>query len=126
MAKILLIDDEPMVRAAVSAALIAAGHDVAQARNGMEGLEIFSQNDFSLVITDIIMDEIEGIETIIELKKKCPDQKIIAISGGGKLGAMTHLDLALKFGAEKILEKPFRLEELFSAVNELTNSPKVK
>lgn len=122
MAKILLIDDEPMVRASVSAALIASGHEVTLAQNGLEGLELFSQDDFNLVITDIIMDEVEGIETIIELKKKRPDQKIIAISGGGKLGAKTHLDLALKFGAEKILEKPFRLAELFSAINDLTNS----
>lgn len=122
MAKILLIDDEPMVRASVSAALIASGHEVTLAQNGLEGLELFSQGDFNLVITDIIMDEVEGIETIIELKKKRPDQKIIAISGGGKLGAKTHLDLALKFGAEKILEKPFRLAELFSAINDLTNS----
>lgn len=122
MAKILLIDDEPMVRASVSAALVASGHEVVLAKNGLEGLELFSQGDFNLVITDIIMDEVEGIETIIELKKKRPDQKIIAISGGGKLGAKTHLDLALKFGAEKILEKPFRLAELFSAINDLTNS----
>lgn len=126
MAKILLIDDEPMVRAAVSAALVSVGHEVTPAQNGMEGLEIFSQGDFSLVITDIIMDEMEGLETIIELKKKSPHQKIMAISGGGKLGARTHLDLALKFGAEKVLEKPFRLAELFSVVNELTNSGKIK
>ncbi len=126
MAKILLIDDEPMVRAAVSAALISAGHDVTPAQNGVEGLEIFSQGDFGLVITDIIMDEMEGLETIIELKKKSPLQKIMAISGGGKLGARTHLDLALKFGAEKILEKPFRLADLLSAVNDLTNSNKIK
>lgn len=126
MAKILLIDDEPMVRASVSAALVSAGHEVTPAQNGMEGLEIFSRGDFSLVITDIIMDEMEGLETIIELKKKSPHQKIMAISGGGKLGARTHLDLALKFGAEKVLEKPFRLAELFSVVNELTNSGKIK
>lgn len=124
MAKILLIDDEPMVRASVSAALVAAGHEVAEAQNGLEGLELFSQSEFNIVITDIIMDEIEGIETIIELKKKRPDQKIIAISGGGKLGAKTHLDLALKFGADKILEKPFRSADLFSAINAMTNPPR--
>lgn len=122
MARILVIDDDPMARTVISEMLISEGHDPFLANDGSEGLEAFFKEKFDLVITDIIMPGVEGIETIIELRKKFQDVKIIAVSGGGRLGAYSHLELAEKIGAQKTLAKPIRKNILINAVNQLLNS----
>lgn len=122
MARILVIDDDSMARTVMSEMLASAGHDTVQAGDGKDGLAIFFDSNFDLVITDIIMQEVEGIQTIIELKKNTPDLKIIAISGGGRLSAHSHLQLAEKFGAQKTLVKPIRKNDLLVAVAEVLNS----
>lgn len=119
MANILVIDDDPMARDFIAEALSQKGHHAATASNGREGLDLFGTAPFDLVITDIIMPEVEGIETIMQLKKEKPDVKIIAISGGGKISAYSHLSLAQKFGVKKTLEKPFGKADLFAAVHEV-------
>lgn len=122
MARILVIDDDPMARIVISEMLISEGHEPFMANDGSEGLEAFFKEKFDLVITDIIMPGVEGIQTIIELRKKFQDVKIIAVSGGGRLGAYSHLELAEKIGAQKTLAKPIRKSKLLDAVNELLDS----
>lgn len=119
MARILVIDDDPMARDIVVEILSRKGHQAVAACNGRQGLEQFHNADFDLVITDIIMPDVEGIETIIQLRKDKPDVKIIAISGGGKISAYSHLSLAEKFGVKKTLAKPFSKADLLTAVDEL-------
>jgi len=119
MARILVIDDDPMARDIVVEILSQKGHQAVEACNGRQGLEQFHNADFDLVITDIIMPDVEGIETIIQLRKDKPDVKIIAISGGGKISAYSHLSLAEKFGVKKTLAKPFSKADLLTAVDEL-------
>ncbi|MBC7365552.1 MAG: response regulator [Undibacterium sp.] len=83
------------------------GHTVIEARNGREGLELSPRAVADLVITDIVMPEKEGLEVLVELRKKQPPVKIIAMSGGGRQHARGSLHIAQALGAAKVLEKPF-------------------
>ena len=86
MARILLIDDDDSVRTMLRLTLVHFGHTVIEARDGKEGLELFQNTDVDLLITDIVMPEKEGLEVLMELRKrKHPPVKIIAISGGDYL-----------------------------------------
>jgi two-component system, chemotaxis family, chemotaxis protein CheY len=119
MAAILVIDDDPMAREIITEMLSQNGHRAVNASDGGEGLELFKNGAFDLVITDMIMPEVEGVETIIQLRKDNPDVKIIAISGGGRISAYSHLSIAEKFGVMKTLTKPFAKDDLLKAVDEL-------
>ena len=118
MARILVVDDEELARFTIRDILETAGHEVAEAANGKEAIESQTAGPFDLIITDIIMPEKEGVETIIELKRDYPDLKIIAISGGGRTKNLDFLQLADEFGADKILAKPFSEDELLERVND--------
>jgi CheY-like chemotaxis protein len=117
---ILLIDDEEAFRSVLKQVLLNAGYEVMEASNGAEGIKSFHERPANIIITDIIMPEKEGIETIIELKKAYPDVKIIAMSGGGWYGTDIDFDMAKKLGA-RTLDKPFALQELLDVVDELLN-----
>ena len=85
MANIYVFDDEPSILLMIKKMLEKAGHSVDIALNGREGMELFKKSMPDLLITDIIMPEKEGLETIFELRSKYPKLKIIAISGGGRI-----------------------------------------
>jgi CheY-like chemotaxis protein len=119
MQRILVIDDEPQLRAVLKRFLEIEGYEVEVAADGREALRIYAGKPADLVITDLIMPEKEGIETIRELKDSYPGIKIIAMSGGGRLGPETYLTLARKLGAQRTLSKPFELKALGDAVREL-------
>jgi len=108
MARILIIDDEYFVRALVTRILERNGHEIFEATDGQEGIEFFERGgQVDLVITDIFMPEMDGIETLRHLKEKNPDLKIVVISGGGKGLAKGYLPAAAAFGADATIEKPF-------------------
>ena len=113
MARILLIDDDDSVRTMLRLTLAHFGHTVIEARNGKEGLELFQHANADLLITDIVMPEKEGLEVLMELRKKHPPVKIIAISGGD------YLHMAKLMGAAKVLAKPFSTNVLIEAIDEL-------
>jgi CheY-like chemotaxis protein len=117
---VLLIDDEKAFRSVLRQVLSTAGYDVIEAANGAEGIQRFNEKPADMIITDIIMPEKEGIETIIELKKAHPDVKFIAMSGGGWYGTDIDFDMAKKLGA-RTLNKPFALQELLDVVADLLN-----
>lgn len=117
MARILVVDDEELARFTIREILESAEHEVTEAFNGIEAISRQKEQPFDLVITDIIMPEKEGVETIIELRKDFPDLKIIGISGGGRTRNMDFLELAKQFGAERILAKPFTADELLENVD---------
>jgi DNA-binding NtrC family response regulator len=119
MKKILIIDDETHILLMLKKMLERAGYEIDLAANGNEGLYLFKSAPSDLVITDIIMPEKEGLETIREMKRMQPGLKIIAMSGGGKISADNYLETAKIFGASKILEKPFTQQKMVSAVQEL-------
>ena len=116
MFRILVIDDDVQVRKMLRLTLAAEGFDVMEAQDGKVAMRLFRQDPADLVITDLIMPEKEGIETIIELKRDYPGIKIIAISGGGRIDPKDYLYLAEKLGAQITLEKPFSRKEVLDAV----------
>lgn len=118
MAKILLIDDEATVRATLRDMLEEAGHEVLEAGDGDEGLAVLDANTADAVITDLIMPQKEGIETIREVRARFPTMKILAISGGSA-GHMDYLEFAQKLGADKVLSKPLDFDELAQTVSAL-------
>lgn len=116
MARLLLIDDDSLVRQTLQLALARAGHAVFAAENGREGLAVLDREAVDLVITDIIMPEGEGIETILEIRRRAPAIPIIAISGGGRTGHLDFLGIAQMFGATSVLAKPFTPAVLIASV----------
>ncbi len=123
MRKILIIDDDEQMRNLLCRAMEYAGFEVEVAENGREGQRFFEErSSFDLVITDLIMPEQEGMETITFLRKNYPEVKIIAISGGGRIGPETYLPAALELGANRAFAKPFALDDLRTAVNELLDT----
>lgn len=116
MARILLIDDEELVLSTLQAALSKAGHEVVTAKNGTDGLAAFRRQPVDLVITDIIMPDKEGIETIIEMRRQTATLPIIAISGGGQSHKSMFLQAAGTLGATRTLAKPFSPSQLVEMV----------
>ena len=114
--RVLLIDDEQMVRKIVRKMLERSGHEVTEAENGRLGLEQLKTGTFDLVITDIIMPEMEGVETLMTVREQYPSVKVIAMSGGGRTGNIDFLSAAEKLGASAILHKPFTLGSLTAAI----------
>ena len=117
MAEILVIDDHNGDRYIIVEALIGLGHRVLQAKNGAEGLALYQKNLPALVVTDIVMPEKDGIETIRELRRIAPHLPILAVSG------TEHSDFYLSavtlFGADGVLAKPFSFDGLIRAVANL-------
>ena len=117
MAHVLIVEDEEGVRRVIKRILSGAGYDVSEAANGKEAVSICKRNNPpDLIITDIIMPDKEGLETIQEIKDASADIKIIAISGGGQSGPLTYLEIAKKLGADATLGKPFLPQDLLKVV----------
>jgi DNA-binding response OmpR family regulator len=117
MAKILVIDDDPEVRGLLARVLKGAGHTVHKAENGRKGIELFHRIHPALVITDIVMPDTDGIETIRELRGEASPLPILAISEGSDLHI--YLRAAIALGATAALEKPFANDELLAVVGKL-------
>ncbi len=118
MAKILVIDDDEQIRSLLTRVFISLKYDVRTAENGAVGIKMLREESVDLVVTDILMPEKEGLETIMEVKKDFPDMKIIAISGGDRDGC-DFLPMTKPLGADRSLRKPFSIEEITQVVKEL-------
>lgn len=117
--RILIIDDDDQIRILLRQVMEWAGHEVIEAADGREGMIQQRKQQADLVITDLIMPEQEGLETITLLKKEYPLVKIIAISGGGRIGPDAYLPAAQELGADRVFSKPFDVRELATTVREL-------
>ena len=117
--RVLLIDDNPDFCENYGFLLEDQGYRVVTALSGREGLAYFGRERFDLVITDILMPDVEGIETIRELRKQDKDIPIIAVSGGGRNAADSYLQAAALMGAQRTLHKPFSFTTLNRTVEEL-------
>jgi len=119
MARILIIEDDDEVREYLESVLSRAGYQCESACDGKEGVEIFLADPADLVITDIIMPEKDGIETIMDLRRKNSSLKVIAISGGGRAEPENYLHSAKLLGANRTMKKPFSNEEMLEAIKDL-------
>jgi CheY-like chemotaxis protein len=122
MARILVIDDARFVRDVLRHFLEAAGHEVLEAEDGDQAIGIYQQQTPELVISDVIMPNKDGIETLRELRQINPQIKVIAISGGARSGNLDYLEVARKLGADAILSKPFSRALLLQVVDGVLKS----
>lgn len=120
MARILIIDDDPDICRLLQRCLDRGGYDCCTIANGKMALRMMEDIPMDLVVTDLIMPEQEGLETILKIRDAYPGTKILAISGGGKGPAETYLKIAGKMGADEVLRKPFPPRRFLKLVEKLT------
>lgn len=121
MAGILLVEDDDDLRAMLKESLEKRRHKITEASNGREALNKFKSSVTDLVITDLLMPEQDGIGLIMELRKIKPDIKLVAISGGGKIGPSNYLDVARTLGADAVFPKPFNLYDFIEEIEKLAD-----
>lgn len=115
--RVLVVDDDHDVRLVLCRMLESGGYETAEARHGREALETALESPFDVLITDLIMPEQEGIETIQQFHQFYPHMKIIAISGAY---GSDYLRIAKHLGAHEVMQKPLRLELVLNTVSRLT------
>ena len=120
MAKILIIDDDRQLCGFLHELLTENGHEVLEATDGEQGLELYKKFAADIIIVDLFMPKKGGVMTIVDLRIVNPGVKIIAISGGGVGPAIGHLSVAKHLGADHVLAKPFRHDELLDLVAKLS------
>jgi DNA-binding response OmpR family regulator len=118
-ARILVIDDNMDLARVLAQALQQAGHTVWMTEDAKEGMRLLQQHPIDILITDLVMPEQDGIETIQSARKLRPNVRIIAISGDAPRHAAIYLQMAEKLGADRSLLKPFHLGALFAAIEEV-------
>jgi CheY-like chemotaxis protein len=133
MKSVLVIDDEPSIRTVLQRVLEKAGYTVRLAANGVEGLESLEAQASDIVITDIIMPTMHGVDAIKAITQKFPAVRIVAISGGGNFGNADYQPHAIKTeaylaaaklaGAHAVLNKPFHTADVLQAIAAATGSP---
>ncbi|MFH1497875.1 MAG: response regulator [Verrucomicrobiota bacterium] len=124
--RVLIIDDHEELRVMLCRALQEQGHLTHGAQDGAVGLKVMAQHPVDLVITDLVMPDQEGIETIMMVRKQYPDVRILAMSGGHQArNAMPYLELAARLGAHGTLEKPFSIDELTLKIESILPPPAV-
>ena len=117
-AKILVVDDNADLLDLLQKVINRAGHTVCTAGDGQQALVLAEGQEFDLVITDLIMPDVEGVEMIMRFKKQHPRTRIIAMSGGGaRVSARSYLGIAQGLGVVRTLVKPFSNDELLQNVN---------
>jgi CheY-like chemotaxis protein len=122
--KVLLVEDDPDLLLLLTAAFVREGFQTYCARNGRQGVELLQTLKPDLMVTDIVMPEMEGIGTIMEARRVAPDTKVIAISGGGHYGrSQNFLVWAHELGADEVLAKPFRMSSLITAARVVLDRP---
>lgn len=122
MAKILIVDDDREILGMLKRLLERNNHEVIEAVNGTEAIKLYRKNPADLIITDIVMPEIGGLEILRVLQGEYPNLKLIAISGGALIGPGTYLKMAKQLGAIKTFTKPFNIKDLQETVNEALTS----
>jgi CheY-like chemotaxis protein len=120
MCRVLVVDDEPDLRDLLVCMLREQGHTVQEAGQGLEALRLQREGPADVVLVDLIMPDMEGLETIQALRKESPATKLIAMTGGGRNGTTNFLAAALKLGASHALTKPFTKQALFDAIDKVT------
>jgi CheY-like chemotaxis protein len=123
MPRILLVDDDQLFRTMLRIKLVKMGYLISEARHGREALALFKEKPTDLVITDLVMPDMEGLETIREFKQRHSGVKIIAMSGGGRGSSVSYLKMAGGLGAHRVLSKPFTDDELRSCLDDVLGKP---
>lgn len=118
-ARVLLVDDDPAILKGLCAAFDRLGIATETAQDGAQAMERLIASAPDLMITDIIMPEREGLETIMAARARSPALRIIAMSGGGRVDSGEFLSVARALGAHAVLRKPFRPSQLIALAEEV-------
>ena len=116
MALAVVIDDDAQVRCLIAMMLKRAGYEVAQAKDGGEGIELCTALDPEVIVTDIFMPRQDGIDVLREVKARAKQPRVVAISGGSPRLQLDFLNVAEKMGADAVVQKPFTPAQLLQAV----------
>jgi CheY-like chemotaxis protein len=119
MPGVLIVEDDKELREMLKMSLLRRNYTVLEAENGKAAITHFKPLLTDLVITDLIMPEEDGLKVVIKLRELKPSIKIIAISGGGKVGPGSYLNLAKALGADAIYSKPFSINDLIAKIEQL-------
>lgn len=119
MARVLVVDDQPEVRRLMLRLLERAGHTTAEADGGAEGLRQLAAQPADVVVTDLFMPDMDGLEFMRELALRHPGMRVIAVSGGGSMDAASILAVATALGAVRTLSKPFDPPQFLALVEEV-------
>ena len=122
MRKILVIDNDDDFRRMLCEYLTRHSFEVTGAASALAARQLWRANFYDLVVTDIIMPDTDGFEVIIDLRKDLPEARIVAITGGGRLGPEYFLPIAQALGADRAFTKPFHMEDFVTAVRELVTN----
>jgi len=116
MARILLVEDDDQLRSMLKFLLTDSGYEAWEAPDGTRVGQMYDQQHFDLVITDLVMPDKDGLEVIIDLRRKNQNMRIIAMSGAGPGSGEVYLKAAQRLGADLTLSKPFGNQEFLEAV----------
>jgi len=122
MPGVLIVEDDKELREMLKLSLSRRNFTVFEADNGKSAIAHFKPTITDLVVTDLIMPEEDGLKVVIKLRELKPTIKIIAISGGGKVGPGSYLNLAKALGADAIFSKPFSISDLITKIEQLLDS----
>jgi CheY-like chemotaxis protein len=126
MPGILIIEDDNDLREMLKVSLHRRKYNIFEAQNGKDAITHFKPSVTDLVVTDLIMPEEDGLKVIMKLREIKPSIKIIAISGGGKAGPGSYLNLAKALGADVIYSKPFSVNDMIKKIGELLENEQQK
>lgn len=120
MARILLVDDDPIIRTTLPLALNFQGHEAVPACDGRQALRVLRQQPIDVVLTDILMPDVDGLEVVRAVRKEFPRLPVVAMSGGStRLPGRDALQLASHLGAHAVLAKPFTEQQLRDAIGKV-------
>lgn len=122
MPGVLLVEDDKELREMLKMSLLRRNFTVLEAENGKDAILHFKPSITDLVVTDLIMPEEDGLKVVIKLRELKPSIRIIAISGGGKVGPGSYLNLAKALGADAIYSKPFSINDLIVKIEQLLDN----
>jgi DNA-binding response OmpR family regulator len=117
--RILVLDDNEDVRESMRLLLESSGHDAVSSGDAQHALELQNRQPVDLLITDIFMPGVDGLETIVAFRSRWPGLKIVAISGGGVRAKRDYLGVAGEIGADIVMRKPVDADELLATVRKL-------
>jgi len=118
MKRILIVDDEAQMRGLLED-LLEEDYEVLTACDGAQALQMLEQDGAELIITDMVMPKMNGLDLMVAIRKRYPALKVIAISGGGIIGRLDYLPIATLLGAARVIHKPFAVADMRTAVREL-------
>ena len=123
MTHIILTDDEKALRELLALQLESMGYVVHPASDGAEALALYAKHPGAVVVLDMIMPGMEGMETILAFSRLHPKARIIAISGGGRISGVSLLKVASQLGARATLAKPFHPDDLHQTIQKVLEAP---